>query len=78
LEILENLSVLQNYDEESYFQTIYNIDKCILNESFSQFINEKKKYPNFFNLFIEEQTKKINFDRLLLAVAIGCFSLTSK
>jgi len=75
LEILENFSMFQNFNEESYFQTIYNMDKCILKESFSEFLNKEKKTPNFFKLFIEE--KRINFDRLFLAVAIGCFSLTS-
>ena len=68
--------MLQNFDEESYFQTIYYIDKCILKQDFSLFLTKENKSADFLRIFTSD--KKLDFDSLFVAVVLGCFSLTSK
>lgn len=75
LEILKNFSMLQNFDDESFFQTIYYLDKCILKESFTQYLIKDNKTAEFLRLFSKD--KILNFDRLFLAIVLGCFSLSS-
>lgn len=75
IEILKNLSILQNFDEESFFQTISYLDKCILKENFSTFLKEIKNNSDYSKMFLTG--KNIDFDKIFLAILLGCFSLSS-
>ena len=77
LEVLQNLSILENFDEETYFQTLFFLDKCILKENFSSLLDNKlKNIPNKLSKINEE--KRLDYDYLFLTIVLGCFSLSSK
>jgi hypothetical protein len=77
LEFIRNLSIFQNFDEETYFQTIFYTDKCILSENFSSLFNKNNLNISEFLLnFIKNNT--IDYDYLFLSIVLGCFSLASK
>ncbi len=78
LEVLKNFSIIQNFDEETYFQTIFYTDKCILSNNFCSLFD--KNNLNFFSEFLLYFKKNdiIDYDCLFIAILLGCFSLASK
>jgi len=69
--------MIQNFDEETHFQTLFYLDRCILKENFCSFFNKNNSnIPKFFLYFIKEN--RIDYDNLFIAIVLGCFSIASK